>query len=64
MKNEIIGKYKSLFSSIIDNDLIPGFTPKTNRNDEIFSLISKGSHISEGQLFIMFDERLLKSSEK
>ncbi|MBQ22439.1 MAG: hypothetical protein CMD32_03420 [Flavobacteriales bacterium] len=37
---------------------------KTNRNDEIFSLISKGSHISEGQLFIMFDERLLKSSEK
>ena len=37
---------------------------KTNRNDEIFSLISEGSHISEGQLFIMFDERLLKSSEK
>ena len=37
---------------------------KTNRNDEIFSLISKGSYISEGQLFIMFDERLLKSSEK
>jgi len=37
---------------------------KTKRNDEIYSLISRGSQISEGQLFIMYDERLLKSSEK
>ena len=37
---------------------------KTKRNDEIFSLISRGSQISEGQLFIMYDQRLLKSSEK
>ncbi|MDG2371122.1 MAG: DUF6495 family protein [Flavobacteriaceae bacterium] len=37
---------------------------KTKRNDEIYSLISRGSIISEGQLFIMYDERLLKSSEK
>lgn len=36
----------------------------TNRNSEIYSLISKGSQISEGQLFVMYGERLLKSSEK
>lgn len=36
----------------------------TDQNNEIYSLISKGSQISEGQLFIMYDERLLKSSEK
>jgi len=37
---------------------------KTKLNDEIYSLITRGSEISEGQLFIMYDERLLKSSEK
>ena len=37
---------------------------KTNRNNEIYSLISEGSKISKGELFVMYNERLLKSSEK
>lgn len=36
----------------------------SERNNEIYSLISRGSHISEGQLFIMCNERLSKSNEK
>ncbi len=35
---------------------------RTKRNDEIYSLITRGCEISEGQLYNMCSERLLKSS--